>query len=200
MASSPLHDPARRIPHRRPLRSRRLPEKRRRRWPRLAAWRRLLRTHPRLRRTLYALGGVFALFLAVTLWLLFPYLKAFGDIGAGPGNAPSRLYGAAAEIRVGDETSPAALADELEALGYRDYEGEGIPAGRFRALDDELAVRLRRHRTPEGPVPGQLLLVQFRRRKVSEIRADGQPVERIALEAPGPRHLLRRGARGRSGP
>lgn len=159
-------------------------EKRRRRWPRLAAWRRLLRTHPRLLRTLYALGGVFALFLAVTLWLLFPYLRAFGDIGAGPSNSPSRLYGVAAEIQVGDETSLAALTDELETLGYRAYEGEGIPPGRFRALDDELAVRLRRHRMPEGPVPGQLLAFQFRRRKVSTIRADGQPVEQIALEAP----------------
>ena len=159
-------------------------ERRRRRWPRLAAWRRLLRTHPRLRRTLYALGGVLAVFFLVTVWLLFPYLKAFGDIGAGPENAPSRLYGAPAEIKVGDELSPEALTAELAGLGYHPYEGEGIPAGRYRALEDGLAVRLRRHMTTQGPVPGQLLLLAFRRGKVSEIRADGRPVEQVELEAP----------------
>jgi penicillin-binding protein 1B len=127
---------------------------------------------------------VLAVLFAVTVWLLFPYLRAFGDIGAGPENAPSRLYGAAAEVRVGDETRPAALAAEIEELGYRSYDGEGIPAGRYRVTDDSLAVRLRRHRTPRGPVPGQLLLFQFRRGRVAEIRACGRPVEGVELEAP----------------
>src|SRR5262245_28859176 len=81
----------------------RMVEKKKRRWPRLAAWRRLLRAHPRLRRILYGIGGVLGLLLAVTVWLLFPYLKALGDIGDGPENAPSRLYGAPAEVRVGEE-------------------------------------------------------------------------------------------------
>jgi len=159
-------------------------ERRRRRWPRLAAWRRLLRAHPRLRRLLYGLGGMLAALFAVTLWLLFPYLRAFGDIGAGGANAPTRIYGAPAGVRVGDETSAAGLARELEGLGYNSYEGEGIPAGRYRTLDDALAVRLRRHMTPKGPVQGQLLVVRLRRGKITEIRADGRPVERIELEAP----------------
>lgn len=161
-------------------------ERRRRRWrwPSLAAWRRLIRTHSRLRRLLYGLGGVLAVLFAVTVWLLFPYLKAFGDIGAGPANAPSRIYGAPAALRVGDETSAGALAEELEELGYHSYDGEGIPSGRYRALDDALAVRTRRHRTPQGSVKGQLLLLRFRRGKITEIRAGGQPVERIDLEAP----------------
>ncbi len=84
----------------------------------------------------------------------------------------------------GTRPASAALAAEVEALGYSSYDGEAIPPGRFKILDDGLAVHLRRHRTPEGSVPGQLLLIQLHRREVSEIRVDGQPVERVALEAP----------------
>ena len=153
--------------------------------PRLAAVRRLLRTHPRLRRLAIGLAAVCGLFLLGLVWLLFPYLRTFGDIGSGPENAPSRLYAQAPEIRVGQEVAPDALAEELAALGYRPWKTDGeLPHGRYRLGDDALAVRLRRHVTPQGWVPGDLLLVQFRRGKVSAVRAGGQPVEKAALESP----------------
>ena len=152
--------------------------------PRLAAIRRLLRTHPRLRRTLIGIAAVCVLFLGVIVWLLFPYLRTFGDIGAGPEGSPSRLYGEAAEIRVGDEIEPSDLAAELQALSYGPYDGEALPAGRYREGDDALAVHLRRHMTPRGWVAGDLLLVQFKKGKIAEIRDGGRPVERTELEAP----------------
>ena len=151
--------------------------------PRLAAWRRLLRMHPRLRRTVYIAAGALGVCFLMTIWLLFPYLRAFGDIGAGPENAPSRLYGAPAEVRLGEETSPSDLARELQALDYRAYNGELLPSGRYRAGNDFLAVRLRRRTTGHGLVPGQSLLVRFRRGAVADLRLDGQPVERAELEA-----------------
>jgi penicillin-binding protein 1B len=140
--------------------------------------------HPRLRRTVYILGGALVLFFAVTLWLLFPYLRAFGDIGAGAANAPSRLYGAPSAVRLEEEVRLSDLTAELEMLGYRAFEGEALPSGRYRAGDGVLAVRLRRHMTPRGPVRGQLLLVRFRRGEVTDLRLDGQPVERAELETP----------------
>jgi penicillin-binding protein 1B len=152
--------------------------------PRLAVIRRLLRAHPRLRRTLIAIGGVCVLVFLFIGWLLFPYLKTFGDIGAGPENAPSRLYGQAAEIRLGDEIEPSDLAAELQALSYRSYDGEILPGGRFRSGDDALAVRLRRRVTPRGAAAGELLLVQFKKGTIVEIREDGRPVELAELEAP----------------
>jgi len=153
--------------------------------PRVAAVRRLLRTHPRLRRTVIGLAAVLVLFLLGLVWLLFPYLKTFGDIGAEPENAPSRLYAQAPEIRLGEEIEPDALAAELAALGYHPWKTDGeLPHGRFRLGDDALAVRLRRHVTPQGWVPGDLLLAQFRRGKVSALRSNGQPVEKAGLEAP----------------
>ncbi|MFL6195297.1 MAG: PBP1A family penicillin-binding protein [Thermoanaerobaculia bacterium] len=156
-----------------------------RRIPRLAVLRRLLRAHPRLRRTLMAVGVAFVAFLGVLVWLLFPYLRAFGDIGVGPENAPSRLYAQAQAIRVGDRVKPADLAAELDGLGYHPFEGENLPSGRYRVGDDALAVRLRRRMTPHGATPGGLLLIRFRRGKVSEIRAaDGRSVESAELEAP----------------
>jgi penicillin-binding protein 1B len=151
---------------------------------RLIAFREHLRDHPALRRTLLGIAATLAVGFVLVVWLLLPYLKTFGDIGAGPGNAPSRLYGAPTVLEVGQETRVSRLAAELEALGYGSYEGDALPAGRFRAGDDSLAVRLRRRMTPEGPVPGQLLLVQIDRGRIEGLRVDGQPVEKAALETP----------------
>ncbi len=152
--------------------------------PSLAALRRLLRRHPRLRRTVYVLGGALGLLFVVTVWLLFPYLRAFGDIGAGPENAPSRLYGAPPVVRLGAEMRASDLAAELEGLGYHASGGAALAPGRFRAGGDLLAARLRRHMTARGPVRGQLLVVRFRRGEVADLRLDGQPVEQAELEAP----------------
>jgi penicillin-binding protein 1B len=140
--------------------------------------------HPRRRRTVYILAGALALFFVVSVWLLFPYLRAFGDIGAGPENAPSRLYGAPLAVRLGEEMDASDLKADLERLGYRAYDGEALPSGRYREGDDLLAARLRRHMTPRGPVRSQLLLVRFRRGEVADLRLDGQPVERVELETP----------------
>src|SRR3954447_1053558 len=151
--------------------------------PRPAVLRRLLRAHPRLRRTLIAVAAVCLLFCVFVGWLLFPYLRTFGDIGAGPENAPSRLYGQAAVLRVGEEMDPDDLAGELQALSYRAYDGETLPSGRFRSGEDALSVRLRRRMTPQGSAAGTTLLVQFKDGKIAEIRADGRPVASIELEA-----------------
>jgi penicillin-binding protein 1B len=160
------------------------PEPRGRFRRRLAVWRRLVRTRPRLRRTLYAFGAVLGLLFAVTVWLLFPYLRTFGDIGAGPENAPSRLYGRSEEIRTGQQVDPDELAGELEALGYRAWDEDLVPAGRYRIGDDTLVVRLRRHMTPGGSVPGQLVLVRFERGRVASLGVDGQAADSVPLEAP----------------
>jgi penicillin-binding protein 1B len=127
---------------------------------------------------------VLVLFFLITVWLLFPYLRTFGDIGARPENAPSRLYGLPEEIRVGDASSPSALAARLAALGYHAYGGESPPSGRYSTGEAALAVRLRRHMTPRGPAPGRFLMVHFRRGKISAIEADGHAADRAELEAP----------------
>src|SRR3982750_4161518 len=134
--------------------------------PRLAALPRLLRAHPRLRRTLIGIAGVCVLFFGFVVWLLFPYLRTLGDIGAGPESSPSRLYGEAAEIRVGGEGGPPVPPADPQALSYRSFEDEALPAGRYREGDDALAVHLRRHMTPRGWVAGDLLLVQFKKGKI----------------------------------
>ncbi|HYO15368.1 MAG TPA: PBP1A family penicillin-binding protein [Thermoanaerobaculia bacterium] len=151
---------------------------------RLAAFLEYFRTHPVQRRTLLGIAATLLLGSGLLVWLLVPYLKTFGDIGAGPENAPSRLYGAPTVLEVGREARVSRLGAELAVLGYRPSEGDTLPAGRFRAGDDSLAVRLRRRMTPEGPVPGQLLTVQVERGRIEGLRVDGQPVERVALEAP----------------
>jgi penicillin-binding protein 1B len=161
--------------------------------PRLAVLRRLLRSHPRLRRTLAVVAALGVLFLGVVGWLLFPYLRTFGDIGAGAENAPSRLYAAPPALRVGTEATGDGLAADLDKLGYRASDAadaeEALPNGRYRvregdAGDDAVVVRLRRHMTPQGPVPGGLLLVRLAEGKIASLSEDGRPVERAELEAP----------------
>jgi penicillin-binding protein 1B len=149
---------------------------------RLTAWRRLVRTHPRLRRTLYIIAAGVAVFLVLTLWLLFPYLKAFGDIGAGPENSPSRLYALPEEIRTGEEMSPEDLAHELETQGYRAWDEDVLPAGRYHFGDDVLVVRLRRHETPKGSVAGQLVVAHFADGQLAALSVDGRPVDSAALD------------------
>jgi penicillin-binding protein 1B len=151
---------------------------------RLAIWGRYLRARPVLRRVLLGVFAVVAVGLGLLTWLLFPYLQAFGDIGAEPDNQPSRLYGAPQVLRVGEAMPASRLTGALEALGYRVTEGEGTPAGRFRVGKDRVAVRLRRRMTPEGPAPGQTLLVRMDRGRIADLRLDGQPVSEAALEAP----------------
>ncbi len=166
------------------------PEPRGRFRRRLAAWRRLLRSRPRLRRTLYVIASILVVLFIVHLWLLFPYLRTFGDIGDGPENAPSRLYALPEEIRVGEEIGPEDLAHKLAALGYREWDEDVLPAGRYRLGDDALVVKLRRHQTLQGPVVGQLLLVRFarghhdRKDRIVGLSADGQPAEAFALDPP----------------
>jgi penicillin-binding protein 1B len=137
-----------------------------------------------IRRFLVAVGILLVLTGSILTWLLFPFLRTFGDIGAGPGHQPSRLYGSPLELQGGGEMDADRLVEELERLGYHPQEGEGTPAGRFRAEEDGVAVRLRRRMSPDGPIPGQLLLARFEDGRVAGLQLDGQPVERAALEAP----------------
>src|SRR4029077_1911275 len=120
--------------------------------------------------------------LILTLWLLFPYLRAFGDIGAGPDNAPSRLYALPEEIRIGEEMSPEDLARQLDAQGYRSWDEDVLPAGRYHFGDDVLVVMRRRHETPQGAVPGQLVVVHFHAGSIAALSADGRPAESAALD------------------
>ncbi len=155
---------------------------------RVASWVALIRSRPPLRRLVLAAAGVFALGLGVMLWLIFPYLKEWGDIGDGPENAPSRLYALPHELAAGDEMEPDALAEELEELGYRPIEelaeGSAVPGGRYHLDGDTLQVRIRRHMSPEGIVPTRLLAVRFEGDRIVALAADGAPVSKAALETP----------------
>ncbi|HSF38671.1 MAG TPA: PBP1A family penicillin-binding protein [Thermoanaerobaculia bacterium] len=151
---------------------------------RLALWGRYLRARPLLRRVLLGIFAVLAVGLGLLTWLLFPYLRTFGDIGADVGNQPSRLYGAPEVLRTGQPMKASRLTRTLEALGYRETEGDVTPAGRYRTGDGRVAVRLRRRMTPVGTAPGQTLLVQLEGGRIAGLRLDGQPADHAELEAP----------------
>lgn len=150
---------------------------------RLAIWGRYLRARPLLRRVLLGVFAVLAAGLGLLFWLLFPYLKTFGDIGAGPENQPSRLYGAPEILAAGQPMRVSHLTRILEALGYRATEEDATAAGRYRAGDDRVAVRLRRRMTPAGPIAGQTLLVQLDGGRIAGLRLDGQPAGHAELGA-----------------
>ena len=151
---------------------------------RFALWGRYLRARPLLRRVLLGVFAVLAVASSLLTWLLFPYLRTFGDIGAGPENQPSRLYGAPEILWTGQPMRVSRLTRTLEALGYRATSGDITPAGRYRAGDDRVAVRLRRRMTPVGPLAGQTLLVRFDDGRIADLRLDGQPADHAQLEAP----------------
>ena len=164
--------------------------------PRIAVLRRLLRAHPRLRRLLIGVAAVCVLFLGVVVWLLFPYLRTFGDIGAGPGErAVAALWRGRRRSASATRGRPRRSRRSSRRSSYRAYDGEALPNGRYRASgegDDAVALRLRRHMTPQGPVPASSCSSSSGRGRSPRLREDGRPVERAELEAPGARHLLRR--------
>lgn len=129
-------------------------------------------------------AAVIVLCLAAALWLIAPYARALGRLGAAPGEAPSRLWARPLAIERGDAWRPEALAAELAAAGYREAEGGEVGTGRYRLDGERLEVGLRRRMTPAGPAAAELLEVTAARGRVVVLVRGGEPAVAVELEAP----------------
>jgi penicillin-binding protein 1B len=118
-------------------------------------------------------------------WLLWPFWRLAGQFDPNPARQPSRLYGRATPLEVGQTVDREALIEELRALGYRAVgPGEAPPEGRYRADSDRLVVHLRSFLTASGRTQPAVLEVDLRGRQVSGLRWDGRGAELVLLEPP----------------
>ncbi len=155
--------------------------------------------HPTLRRWLPA--GAVALLLIATGWFFWPFWRLSGQFGEQPVLQPSRLYGQATLLRVGEPGSSAALRRELESLSYRQRSGAPRTAGEFAVTRRGLAIQLRSFPTRWGRNRGGRLDVDFSRGQIERLRWRDAEVEQAFLEPPllasyyGPDRKERRPAR-----
>jgi len=149
-------------------------------------WRRVRPGDRRGRRIALAAAAVVGLAVALALWVIWPYARALGQIGADPARSPSRLYARPEVLLTGEPVSADRVAAALEAAGYRPAPdgGDEIAPGRYRFDGTRLAVRLRHRPTPDGEAPPELVEVFVSGGRVSRLRVDGREARRAELEAP----------------
>lgn len=132
--------------------------------------------------------------LGLAAWLVGPYVRALGRLGAAPAEAPSRLWARPLAIERGDAFDPGELAEELAAAGYRDEHEHaddlvpaadgGVAPGWYRWDGERLELGLRRRMTPAGPAPAERLEVIVVRGRVAALVLGGEPVPAAEIEAP----------------
>lgn len=149
-------------------------------------WHRLRPGNRRGRRIAVAAAALVALFVVLALWVIWPYARALGRIGADPDRSPSRLYARPEVLHAGQPATPSRIVAELEAAGYRPAPdgADDIAAGRYRLTPGRIAVRLRHRPTPRGEAGPQLVEVFVAGGRIDRLRVDGGQVARAVLEAP----------------
>ncbi|MGD2114301.1 MAG: PBP1A family penicillin-binding protein [Acidobacteriota bacterium] len=145
----------------------------------------LIRLRIRKRPVLWSFLGLLGVLALVGLWALWPYWQLSGQFDDVPAFQPSRLYGRATELAVGQAADLGKILDELEAEGYRSLQdGERLAPGRFRRQGGTLTVFLRTFPTPAGRSGGAPLEIRVRGGRVSSLSVRGRDVRRATLEPP----------------
>lgn len=134
-------------------------------------------------------------------WVLWPFWHLAGQFADRPVLQPSRVYGAAAVLRVGDPGAEIRLRRELEGEGYSSS-GARLPVpGEFQVTATGLRIHVRPTPTASGWRPAGLAAVRFSAGVLSELTWQQRPVAELGLEAPlmasiyGPDRLERRPVR-----
>ena len=140
---------------------------------------------PRRRGWLGPAVGVLAVALLCVLgWLVWPFWHLSGQFAERPAVQPSRLFGAPRVLAVGEAGTAVGLRRELEGAGYASSLGRRPAPGQFRAAEEKLEIHVRRTPTAEGWRAAGLAVVSFAGGAIRELRWLGEPVPRLALEAP----------------
>ncbi len=138
------------------------------------------------RRVALALVAVLAAPLAFVLLAPLFYWRAASRFAEYSTREPSRLYGRAAVLRVGDRLTVEQLADRLRAEGFvRAVSSAELRPGDI-AVPSAGAVLIRQRGLvmTASSVPVELVRVVFDGERIAELRADERRVDEIELEPP----------------
>ncbi len=137
------------------------------------------------RRLLKITAALAAAGVAVLAFLLWPFWQLSAELAARERPTPSRLYGQPLGIAVDQRLTLAEVVAELEALGYRPWDGQGdLQVGQYRRSGVAVGALLRPHPTTRGWQPRTALEIRFRGQRVAAVRLGGKAVESASLEPP----------------
>jgi len=128
--------------------------------------------------------AVVVVVLVGSIWLARPFWQLAGQFADRPEQQPSRIYGAAQALSVGDEGSPWRLRRQLEGRGYTSSLGGPPAPGQFRALETGLDIRVPRTPQPGGWREPGLAEVRYFAGAISSLTWEGERMTGLALEAP----------------
>ncbi len=117
-------------------------------------------------------------------WLLWPFWQLSGQFAAHPTEQPSRLYGAAPELRPGGEWTRQSFLAWLEEAGYSAATGAELLPGSYRANAERIEVYRRRFLTKSGAAGGNRLRARFSGSRIASLEVEDRRVASAFLDPP----------------
>lgn len=117
-------------------------------------------------------------------WLLWPFWQLSGQFTTHPTEQPTRLYGAAPELRPGGEWTRQSLLAWLEDASYRTAPGNAFPPGTYRANAERIEIHRRRFLTASGETGGNRLRVRFSGSQIASLEVEDRRVASAFLDPP----------------
>jgi penicillin-binding protein 1B len=137
------------------------------------------------RRALVASGLLALGLVAFAVWSLLPFWRLAEQFEALTAEQPTRLYGRALELGVGEAFDERAFHRELELTSYELRSSlDGLGQGAYARTGQGFVVFLRSFPTPSGLEPGRRLEVFVSGGRVARLVLAGAAVERARLEPP----------------
>ncbi len=135
--------------------------------------------------------------LALSAWFIRPFWALAGEFEKTEFSAPSRLYGRAEMLKLGEAWTQSDLEGKLERLGYWEGSGSLLP-GEYEWRNQSLAIYTLPTWTQEelrSPAP---LLLRLGKDRITHLEQGGQTTDQVLLGRPllnsfyGPDRLERR--------
>ncbi|MBZ0111358.1 MAG: PBP1A family penicillin-binding protein, partial [Thermoanaerobaculia bacterium] len=118
------------------------------------------------------------------LWLLWPFWELVGQFGGRPDQRPSRIYAAAITVEVGQRLDGEALANHLDAMGYRVGFQSSLRPGEYRRQENTLGIFVRSHPNVRGEAPARPVEIDLEGGRVRGLRVAGLDSEWMELDPP----------------
>ncbi len=117
------------------------------------------------------------------IWTIAPFWELASRLGQRTSTAPSRLFARPLALGVERPLELARLRTELEALAYRQVEGDAaLPSGTWREQAGMIEVSQRGWATTSGYRPPQGLVIRHQKGQITGLEIDGRPTPGASLE------------------
>jgi penicillin-binding protein 1B len=116
------------------------------------------------------------------VWIIWPFWHLSGQFGDRPLAEPTRLYGRATVLAVGDPVSPRAILGQLAEMGYEEVPRATARPGEIAWSNGVLDLFLRRRPTASGWQEAGRLEARVRGGRLASLVWSGSEVDSASLE------------------